>query len=128
MIYTVGYGGRTAKRFIQLLREHGIELVVDVRRFPTSKKEEFKRENLEAMLRENGIGYVWLGDLLGGFRRGGYEKYAKSDKFNEGINKLLELAEGKNIASMCLERNVKYCHRRFIVQRLEEIGVEVVNL
>jgi len=127
-VYTVGYGGRKFEDFVALLREHGVDLVVDVRRFPRSKDESYLRENLERELPRRGIKYVYLGDLLGGFRRGGYEKYMESEDYMRGITRLLELAEVHRLAIMCVERNVRGCHRRHISRTLEEAGVEVVHI
>lgn len=39
-----------------------------------------------------------------------------------------ELAEKGNLAIMCLERSHRYCHRRFISETFEKMGVEVVHL
>jgi len=99
-----------------------------VRRFPTSKWEWFKRENLEKALRENGILYEYLGDLLGGFRKGGYERYMKTEAFKSGIERLLKLAEGRRVAIMCVERIVFRCHRRFISRYLQQFGVKVIQI
>ena len=50
-IYTVGTANRSKEEFVLLLHSFGIEAVVDVRRFPTSKFAHFRREELEEMLR-----------------------------------------------------------------------------
>lgn len=70
VLWTVGHSNRTVKYFLDLVKEHGIEVLVDIRRFPTSKVERFKREKMEKWLAEHGIEYVWMGEELGGYRRG----------------------------------------------------------
>lgn len=127
-VYTIGYGGRKITDFINILKEHNITVVVDVRRFPKSKDPAFSKDNLESFLGENGIKYVSLGESLGGFVRGGYEKYMESQKFNEGFGFLLNIIREGTVVLMCMEKNAKYCHRRFIAQRLEKIGVEIINI
>ena len=127
-IFTIGYGGRKFADFIALLRQHGISLVVDVRRFPRSKAPEYNKESLEAKLPDFGISYIWLGDTLGGFRRGGYPKYMESDDYRDGIGKLLELAEQGNLVLMCKERSDAACHRRYIVETLAGKGVKTIPL
>jgi uncharacterized protein (DUF488 family) len=127
-VYTIGYGGRKISDFISILEKHDITVVVDVRRFPKSKDPAFNRENLEKTLKENKIGYVFLGESLGGFVRGGYEKHMETQKFIEGFNMLLKIVERETAVLMCKERNVKYCHRRFIAQRLENLGVRVIHI
>lgn len=127
-VYTIGYAGMNISEFIKVLKDHGITMVVDVRRFPKSRDSAFTRENLENNLRENGIKYVFLGESLGGFVRGGYEKYMESSKFREGFNMLLNLSGKEVIVIMCKEKNVKYCHRRFISNLLSSLGFEVLHL
>jgi len=124
----VGYSGRTRDSFLRLLKDYGIEILVDVRHFPTSKNPDFRRESMEVWLPENGIRYVWLGDLLGGYRRGGYERYMGTPAFREGIERLLQIARQGRTCIMCMERNPKYCHRRFIAAYLEAMGIRVVHI
>jgi len=111
-----------------MLRENGIEVLVDVRRFPTSKIEHFKKESMEEWLPKQGIKYVWLGEKLGGYRHGGYEAYMKTESFKEGIRRLLETARLKRTCIMCMEPNPKYCHRRFISTHLENEGFRVLHI
>jgi uncharacterized protein (DUF488 family) len=89
-IWTIGHSNRSIKYFLDLLEEQEIEVLVDVRRFPTSKVEHFKREEMERWLGEHGIEYVWMGEELCGCRRGGYKAYTKTEQFREGIERLLQ--------------------------------------
>lgn len=72
--------------------------------------------------------YVWLGGKLGGFRRGGYERYTKEKDFREGLEVLSSIARSKKVCLMCLERDRRFCHRRFIVEELKRMGFEVKDL
>jgi uncharacterized protein (DUF488 family) len=74
---------------LQLLKEHNIEVLVDVRSFPTSKIEHFKREEMEHWLLEHYVDYIWLGKELGGYRQGGYRAHMRTRLFKEGIKKLI---------------------------------------
>jgi len=114
--------------FVELLREHDIRVLVDVRRFPTSKVEHFKREEMERWLPEHGVEYFWLGEELGGYRRGGYSAHMRTKLFREGVKRLLEIAAVKRTCIMCMEPNPKYCHRRHISAHLERKGVEVIHI
>ena len=127
-IWTIGHSNRSLETFLNLLNEHEIQVLADVRRFPTSKLEHFKREALEKWLPKQGIEYVWLGEELGGYRRGGYKKHMRTELFREGIKKLLEIARTKRTCIMCMEVNPKYCHRRFISVHLERKGVRVIHI
>jgi len=127
LIYTIGYGNRKFDDFISLLKKHGINIVVDVRRFPRSMYPEYVKENLEKELPRLGIKYVFMGDTLGGFRRG-YEKHMKSEAYKEGIKNLLELAKQGKVVIMCLERSPKGCHRRYISQTIKDLDVRVAHI
>jgi len=127
-LWTIGHSNRSMETFLELLREHNIQVLADVRSFPTSKVEHFKREEMECWLPERGIEYVWLGKELGGYRRGGYRTHMRTKIFREGIKKLLEIAASKRTCIMCMEPNPKYCHRRFISAHLERKGGKVVHI
>jgi len=127
-IWTIGHSNRSIGTFLELLREHSIQVLADIRSFPTSKIEHFKREEMEQWLPENGIEYVWLGKELGGYRKGGYKRHMRTKLFREGIKKLLEIAKEKRTCVMCMEKNPKYCHRRFLSAYLEKKGVEIIHI
>ena len=127
-VWTIGHSNRSVERFLELLEEHKIRTLVDIRSFPTSKVEHFKREEMERWLPEHGVEYVWLGKELGGYRRGGYQAHMKTRLFRDGVKKLLELAKQGRACIMCMEKNPKYCHRRFVSAHLERKGVEVVHI
>jgi len=127
-LWTIGHSNRSIGKFLTLLGEHRIEALVDVRSFPTSKIEHFKREEMERWLPEHGIEYFWLGKELDGYPRGGYEAHMKTELFREGVEKLLEFAKERRVCIMCLEKNPKYCHRRFLTAYMERKGVEVIHI
>lgn len=125
-IYTIGYGNRKFEDFVALLKRFDIELVIDVRRFPTSKWPEFVKENMQSSLRARGIGYIHLREL-GGYRDG-YEQYTKTPEFKRALRELMELAGEKPSAMMCVEPHPSACHRRFVAKELEKLGWEVVHI
>ena len=105
IIWTIGHSNRSIETFLELLKEHNIEVLVDVRSFPTSKIDHFKCEEMERWLPEHGVEYVWLGEELDGYRRGGYRAHMKTKLFKEGIKKLLETATQRRTCIMCMEPN-----------------------
>ncbi|MGC8937227.1 MAG: DUF488 family protein [Candidatus Methanomethylicaceae archaeon] len=127
-IYSMGYGSLSKDRFISIIKGHDINIVVDVRRWPTSKIEHFKKENLESLLKEVGVLYLWLGDKLGGFRKGGYKKFMDSPDFWEGIRSITSLSEKGNVCLLCLESDSSKCHRRYITERLSSFGFEIIEI
>lgn len=128
VLWTIGHSNRSVERFLELLAEHKIRTLVDIRSFPTSKVEHFKREEMERWLPEHGVEYVWLGKELGGYRRGGYQAHMKTKLFRDGVKKLLEPAEQERACIMYMEKNPKYCHRRFVSAHLERKGVKMVHI
>jgi uncharacterized protein (DUF488 family) len=131
LVYTVGHSNRGLLEFISLLKRYGVAVVVDVRRFPTSRRFPwFKIHSLSEALPVNGIGYVWLGRLLGGFRPGGYEEYMKTREFKAGIEMLVDVIEAARgpAAVMCRERLWFKCHRRYISDVLASMGYTVVHI
>lgn len=128
IIWTVGHSNRSINAFVKILKEHGIQVLVDVRSFPTSKVDHFKQEKMERWLLENGLEYVWLGEELGGYRNGGYERHMQTELFIKGVNRLLDIASKKRACIMCMETDPKYCHRRFIASHLESKGLRVIHI
>ncbi len=127
--FTIGHSNRSFDEFCELLKKYGIEVVFDVRRFPKSEKfPHFNKEELEKRMSECGITYFYLGDLLGGYRSGGYEKYMETDEFQLGIGKLLFWGIDGKSAIMCAEKLWFKCHRRFIADRLVQLGHEVIHI
>lgn len=117
-IYTLGTGRRSEEDFIEILFFYNITTVIDVRRFPRSKIKTFTREYLENLLIREGISYIFLGEQLGGFRKGGYEAYTETDKFKAGIDKVEDLAGTQNAVIICAEKFPWKCHRKWIAREL----------
>ena len=128
LIYTLGTSTRSSEEFIKILTSHGVEVVVDVRRFPSSRFEHFCQEKLDDLLSEAGINYVYLGEKLGGYRRGGYQNFIATSEFQMGLKKLEEIAQNKRTAIICAERLPWRCHRRFIAVELEKHRWQIIHI
>ncbi|RKX69677.1 DUF488 domain-containing protein [candidate division WOR-3 bacterium] len=127
-IYTLGTSNRKPYHFISILKKYCIEVIFDVRRFPTSKFEHFRGENLKRLCRENGISYIYFGNELGGYRKGGYFGFTTSKQFKEGIETIYDVARSKVVCIICAERFPWKCHRRYIGDALSKKGVEVEHI
>jgi len=128
LVYTIGHSNRTLGELVSLLRLYRVELLVDVRRRPGSRRcPWFDRSVLEERLPEHGIGYLWLGELLGGLDRR-YPDYMCSRSYQEGISRLVELAREKRVAIMCAEAYWRRCHRRYIAESLYRRGFQVLHI
>ncbi|MGE5239210.1 MAG: DUF488 family protein [Chloroflexota bacterium] len=128
IVYTLGTGRRSEEDFIEILSDYGIEAVIDVRRFPTSKLPHFSRQNLQPHLQSEGIGYFFLGEDLGGFRKGGYERYASGEEFMKGIDKVEDILRSACAVIICAERFPWKCHRRWIARELSRRGWHVIHI
>lgn len=143
MIFTLGHSTRTLDEFLALLRAHGVNAVLDVRRFPASRRYPyFNREALAAALDAEGIEYHWLPELGGrraprpdshntawrnaSFR--GYADYMETPAFREGINRLEAIAAGRNAAILCAEAVWWRCHRSLIADDLRSRGFDVRHI
>lgn len=127
-IYTLGTGRRNEEDFIEILLSYDIKILIDVRSFPKSKIPVFTREDLENLLKREGINYIFLGKELGGFRKGSYEAYTKTEDFKKGIDKLENIAETGNAVLICAERFPWKCHRRWIARELHWRGWQIEHI
>lgn len=141
-LFTIGHSTHSIDRFLELLNQHDIEALADVRRFPGSKRlPHFNRENLASALQKDGIEYHWI-EALGGRRRkevGGpshnlglrnesfrnYADYMETDEFQQAVDQLLELGQRKRTAFMCAEGLFWQCHRRLVSDFLFMKGIVV---
>ncbi|WP_424353865.1 DUF488 family protein [Methanobacterium sp. MBAC-LM] len=139
MIYTIGHSNMTQKSFVDILNSFKIEIVVDVRSSPYSKfVSHFNRENIKKSLIENGMRYIFLGDYIGGkpkdkkyYENGevNYMRVAQSDRYSEGINKIIEMNNEADIVLMCSEEDPYNCHRHnLITQTLVKNGLKVIHI
>lgn len=142
-IYTIGHSNRSIEEFKRLLIEHSVEVLADVRRFPSSKYEHFKQDKLKESLKDVGIDYIWF-EGLGGYRkkilenspntaiksRGfrNYADYMLTNEFREEVEKLIEIAEKRKVAIMCSEKFFWKCHRKFISDYLTFRGFIVIHI
>jgi len=143
-IWSIGHSTRRIDEFISLLKENQIKLLVDVRTFPGSKRyPHFNREALAKSLNAHGIRYEHFPEL-GGKRKSrpdsrntawrnasfrGYADYMETERFQKGIERLLEIAsEAGATAIMCAEAVWWRCHRSLIADYLKARGVEVLHI
>jgi uncharacterized protein (DUF488 family) len=127
-IYSLGTSTRSKSEFTGLLQKHGIELVIDVRRFPTSRFEHFTQEALRQLLTGLQIDYVYLGTELGGYRSSGYQAFTTTPEFEQGIKIVENKARQKKSVILCAERLPWRCHRRFTTSGLEKRGWQVEHI
>lgn len=129
VIHTIGHSTRLLDEFIAPLKAHKIELLLDVRRWPMSRRYlHFNREALSVSLHQNGIVYLWRQDL-GGFRKPTpnsqnaawrvatfrtYADFMLTDDFTGMAAEIENLAAEKRAAFMCAEAVPRRCHRQLL--------------
>ncbi|MEA3342244.1 MAG: DUF488 domain-containing protein [Chloroflexota bacterium] len=141
LLYTIGHSDHDTPAFIDLLRQHTITLVADVRSQPYSRwTHQFNREIIARDLEEAGIRYRFMGDALGGRpsdpalyepgqERPDYGRVEQTDAYQTAIAQLIELARTERVAVMCSEGDHVHCHRNtLITQTLLAREVRVLHI
>ena len=142
-VYTIGHSTRAAEELISLLAEHGVEVLMDVRRYPASRRHpQFSRDTLDAALASAGIEYMHE-PRLGGRRTPrpdspntawrveafrGYADHMDTPDFRETLERLIHLAGERTVAILCAEAVPWRCHRRLISDALVARGIEVRHI
>jgi uncharacterized protein (DUF488 family) len=138
-IMTIGHSNHSFEKLAELLREHHVNAVADVRSAPYSRMHhQFDREQLSEELKAKGIAYSFLGEELGGrpkddacyeHGRVQYQRVATTENFKRGIQRVLDGAQRYRIALMCAEREPLECHRGLLIApELEKVGVSIVHI
>lgn len=141
-VRTVGHGTLPADGLLDVLGPGDVATVVDVRRFPGSRRHPwFGREAMARWLPEAGVGYRWLPELggrrpvragspHGALRNASLRAYADhmgSAEFAEGLDRLLDAPAP--VAALCSETLWWRCHRRLVADALVLLrGVPVLHL
>ena len=138
-LYTIGHSNHDIGTFLDLLKQHGVSAICDVRSHPYSRfATHFSQRELKAPLAEAGIAYVFLGKELGA-RSGNpecylsgkvqYDRLAKEPTFSEGLARVRQGMDRYTISLMCAEKDPVECHRALLVARkLFESGMAVSHI
>lgn len=145
-IFTIGHSNRPADAFIELLKESGVETLIDVRSIPRSRTNpQFNLDVLAGTLQRSDIAFEHIA-VLGGrrYRRKdlppsensywqvaafqAYADHAQTAEFGEGLERLIELARRERVAIMCSEAVWWRCHRRIIADYLLVRGLDIRHI
>jgi uncharacterized protein (DUF488 family) len=141
-VFTLGHSNRPIDELLGLLAEHCIERLVDIRRFPVSRRfPQFEGGALAEILGCAGIAYVHEPDLGGrreprpgspntawrnpAFR--GYADHMDTEVFRAALGRVIAAAEATT-AVLCAEREPSDCHRQLVADALVVRGVQVVHV
>ena len=140
IVFTIGHSNLPLGSFIELLKQHAISTVADVRSQPfSSYNPQFNQNNLANHLELNHINYKSLGNKLGGHPRNrtlyylkgspDYSRIEQSQLYQQGISELIQIVREKKVAIMCSESNFRECHRyHLIAKTLVLHGIEVKHI
>ncbi|HEX2252319.1 MAG TPA: DUF488 domain-containing protein [Thermoanaerobaculia bacterium] len=142
-VFTAGHSTRGLDELLELLSAFGVRRLVDVRRFPGSRRHpQFSRERFAPALAAAGIDYRHE-ENLGGRRRGrpdsphgawrvaafrAYADHMESPEFQAALARLEDLARERPTVMLCAEAVPWRCHRRLIADALVARGHEVRHL
>jgi len=137
-IFTIGHSNHRIEVFLELLAQHGINCLVDVRSSPYSRfSPHFKKGTLSEALKGANILYLFMGDSLGArqadpallFDDGvvDFAKIRATEKFREGITRVGQgLEKGYRMALMCAEKDPFDCHRFILIcPELVKRGIDI---
>jgi uncharacterized protein (DUF488 family) len=138
-LFTVGHSNHPVERFVALLCDAGVTAIADVRSVPFSRRcPWFSAKQLPGHLAPAGIGYVPLGDALGGrpddpaLLRDGvadYHAMAQRAAFRAGLDRVIAGGTRFRVCLMCAEREPLDCHRCLLVARaLAERGLRIGHI
>lgn len=143
LVCTIGHSNRPIEEFIGLLKENGVDCVVDIRTVPKSRHNpQFGQDSLPGSLAKAGIAYRYF-QGLGGLRHPrkdstnlgwrnksfqGYADYMQTAEFQENVDSLAELAQSTRIAMMCAEAVPWRCHRSLVADALQVRGITVEHI
>jgi uncharacterized protein (DUF488 family) len=132
----VGYESRQAEQFVRDLTAAGVDVVVDVRLTPVSRKPGFSKRSLAERLSAAGIGYEHLPalgnpkDNRAGFAGDAAELHAARARYSallsdpdaeDALARVATLASAGTVALLCFEADERRCHRHVVLTRVEEL-------
>lgn len=140
---TIGHSTRSIEEFIDILKAHGVDLLVDVRTVPRSRHNpQFNLDQLPQSLAAAGIEHRHMPGL-GGLRHArpdspngawqnasfrGYADYMQTPEFDRNLRELIALDRDHRVAIMCAESVPWRCHRSLIADALTARGVPVAHI
>jgi uncharacterized protein (DUF488 family) len=143
LLLTIGHSIRPIDEFIELVKDHSVEEIADVRSVPKSRHcPQFNSDSLSESLRQAQIRYTHI-EKLGGLRHTrkdsinlgwrnasfrGYADYMATPEFSEGLDALIQIARKRKTAIMCAEAVPWRCHRSLIADAMIEKGWDVRDI
>jgi uncharacterized protein (DUF488 family) len=142
IIYTSGYQGITVNALVARLQAARVEVLVDVRAVPLSRKAGFSKNMLAAHMAEAGIYYVGLRGLgtppegrAAALRRDKpalhriFTAHLKTENARRDLAEAIRIAEAARSCLLCFEHDPACCHRLMVAERMvKKTGQDIVHL
>lgn len=140
-IYSIGYGNLRMQDFLHLLKDYGIEIIIDIRINSISHNKLFGSDALSNILSTNNIKYIWCGNVfpevnhgqIDLFNENGHVIYEKmwDSKKNNKLKAFCDKAiqDKKKICFLSSEFNPQHCHRgRLIGENALTMGIDICHI
>lgn len=128
-LVSLGYERRTADELIEILKEHDVKMLIDVRELPVSRKKGFSKRGLSARLTSAGITYLHLREAGNPYHKEKhniehclqlYRSYL--ERHPEVVELAISAVTEKTAAFLCYERQHLHCHRSILLQVMKQHG------
>jgi uncharacterized protein (DUF488 family) len=140
VLFTVGYERRSISGFIDILRQQGVKMVIDVRQYPNSRRKGFSKSALTKALAEAGIIYESVSalgsppDLRKEYRLTGdvgrffrcFELHLNAQE--DALENLLERVQTETCCLLCYERDPNLCHRKVVADRIKTLDANGLRI
>jgi len=127
VVYTWGYQGRTTADLREVVEQYGIDLIVDVRGNPFSRRPGWRKESLEEVFGDRYRWVGWLGNKR--YREGGEFRLRDPRRGMAELSHLVQVTGARRVLLLCYERDWRGCHRREVADLAKErFGARVEHL
>lgn len=133
-LYTFGYEGLDISTFIDRLKSTFVQVVIDVRELPLSRKKGFSKNAFRDVLEAAGIEYRHVNslgcpkDIRDAYKENGsWSQYTKSfttylTSQTESIKELATVARATTACLVCFEADYSACHRTYVARAAQKLG------
>ncbi len=139
-LFTSGYEGLELEDFIEQLKENNVQVLIDIRERPLSRKKGFSKKSLTEALALENIDYLHLKELGSPSE---LRKKLREDKDysyffeefsnylsskSESLLEVLEVIQNSISCLLCYEKRHEECHRKLVVEELLQMNSDEISV
>ena len=130
IFFTIGYEGLGIKKFLEILEANGVKTLADSRDNPSSMNHDFSKKRLTSHLDKLGIRYVHLKEygIPSEIRKTGDPIEWYIQKVKPKIQPSIIDGFDQPMCFMCMEKDIDHCHRKVILETLNQLGLKGKDL